>query len=62
MQTIIVNYGMGNLGSVLTAVRNLGRQAEITKDPRDLERADKVILPGVGSFNDAMQELKSEGG
>ena len=61
MQTIIVNYGMGNLGSVLTAIRNLGRQAEITKDPSDLEKADKVILPGVGSFNDAMQELRSKG-
>ena len=34
----------GEFGSVLTAVRNLGRQAEITRDPRDLERADKVIL------------------
>ena len=57
MKTIIVDYGMGNLRSVQKAVESLGYTAEISADPHALDGADKVILPGVGEFGTAMQEL-----
>ena len=59
MKVQIIDYGMGNLGSVKTAVGLLGFNADITSIPNSIESADKIILPGVGSFNDAMSELRS---
>ncbi len=53
----IIDYDAGNLGSVEKAVRHLGKEAEITRDPKILLEADHVILPGVGSFADAMEKL-----
>ncbi len=46
----IVDYGAGNLASVVKAVRHLGRECRVTAEACDLERADKVIIPGVGNF------------
>ena len=60
MKLGVINYGMGNLGSVITAVKNLGFQAEICVSPLDLKGIDKIILPGVGSFFDAMKELEQK--
>ena len=60
MKLGVINYGMGNLGSVMTAVKNLGFQAEICVSPLDLNGVDKIILPGVGSFFDAMKELEQK--
>jgi len=57
MKTIIVDYGMGNLRSVQKAIETVGFTAEISADPHALDFADKVILPGVGEFGTAMQEL-----
>lgn len=54
----IVDYGMGNLASVEKAVRFLGGRARVTSDPQQVVKADAVILPGVGAFGPAMQELK----
>lgn len=54
----IVDYGMGNLRSVQKAFEHLGVAAEFTTNPRDLASADRVILPGVGAFRDAIAELK----
>ena len=54
----IVDYGMGNLRSVQKAFEALGVEAAITTDPRDLATADRVVLPGVGAFRDAIAELK----
>ncbi|MDP6117800.1 MAG: imidazole glycerol phosphate synthase subunit HisH [Planctomycetota bacterium] len=53
----ITDYGMGNLRSVQKALESLGAKAEITSDPQRIADADKVILPGVGAFEDAMDEL-----
>ena len=53
----ITDYGMGNLRSVQKALESLGAKAEITSDPQGIADADKVILPGVGAFEDAMDEL-----
>lgn len=55
---VIIDYQMGNLRSVQKAVERAGQEAKITGDPRVVERAEKVILPGVGAFGDAMAELK----
>lgn len=55
----IVDYGMGNLGSVAKALAFIGCPSEITSDPAVLSRADRVILPGVGAMEYAMHQLRS---
>ena len=55
---VVVDYGMGNLRSVSKALEHLGAAARVTSDPTDVERADKLILPGVGAFGAAIQELE----
>lgn len=57
MDVAIVDYGMGNVYSVASAVRFLGGRPELTADPSRIERADRVILPGVGSFARAMERI-----
>ncbi|WP_281890780.1 imidazole glycerol phosphate synthase subunit HisH [Paenibacillus sp. YYML68] len=54
----IIDYGMGNLHSVRSAVERLGYEAIITSDERELIEADGAILPGVGAFGDAMEHLR----
>lgn len=54
----IIDYDAGNLKSVEKALLALGQECEITRDFKKIEAADKVILPGVGSFGDAMAQLK----
>jgi glutamine amidotransferase len=54
----IVDYGMGNLRSVQKAFLKVGHEAAISDDPAVLRQADKLVLPGVGAFGDAMDELK----
>ena len=58
MSIAIVDYQMGNVRSVQKAFENVGQEAVITSDPRDLLVADKVVLPGVGAFRDAIAELR----
>ena len=57
----IVDYGMGNQHSVLNALRYLGVEAAVTADPDKVCRADRVILPGVGAFGAAMENLNRSG-
>ena len=57
----IVDYGMGNKHSVLNALRYLGVAAEVTADPDKIRLADRVILPGVGAFGAAMENLNRSG-
>lgn len=52
---------MGNLQSVINALDYLGIESEIVSDPKKIESASKIILPGVGSFNQAMQNIKLMG-
>ena len=54
----LIDYGMGNLQSVIGAVEHLGASLEIAKDPKTIEMADTLILPGVGSFIKLWQHLK----
>lgn len=57
----IIDYDAGNLRSVEKALQSLGEEPVITRDPATLLAADKVILPGVGSFGDAMGRLHQYG-
>ncbi len=57
----IVDYGMGNLRSVQKAFERVGYAAEITADAQQLAEAAKVVLPGVGAFEDAIAELRRLG-
>ncbi len=57
----IIDYDAGNLKSVQKALAFLGEEGVITRDPRKILSADKVILPGVGAFGDAMENLKRLG-
>ena len=55
----IIDYDAGNLRSVEKALQFLGHETSVTRDRDKILSADKVILPGVGSFGDAMDKLKS---
>lgn len=61
MSIAIIDYGMGNLKSVKKAFIALDLEAEITSDPEALLKADKVVLPGVGAFRDAIATLNESG-
>ena len=57
----IIDYDAGNIKSVEKALQYLGQETVVSRDPQVLLKADKVILPGVGSFGDAMENLKKYG-
>ncbi len=61
MKAAIIDYGAGNIRSVENALHTLGVCAQTTSDPAVIAGADHVILPGVGSFGDAMQHLRERG-
>jgi len=57
----IVDYGVGNLFSLLSSLKALGLEAEVTADAEKLRAADRIILPGVGAFGDAKAKLDATG-
>ena len=57
----IVDYGVGNLFSLKSSLAAIGAEAVVTKDEAVLRSADKIILPGVGAFEDAMNKLRASG-
>ena len=57
----IVDYGVGNLFSLVSSLRSLGLAAEVTGDTGRLRAADQIILPGVGAFGDARRKLDDTG-
>ncbi len=61
MPVVIADYGMGNLASVYNALNFLGANVKISESPSDIEKADKLVLPGVGAFKDAILGLKKRG-
>jgi glutamine amidotransferase len=58
---IIVDYGAGNSGSIFNMLKKAGASSEITGDAARLAQATKIILPGVGSFDSAMEKLNGSG-
>ena len=57
----IIDYGSGNLRSVQKALERIGVEAVISDDPQRVSEAERVVLPGVGAFDDAMRELRARG-
>ena len=57
----IVDYGMGNLGSILNTFKKIGIETAIHSDLHEIKKAKKIILPGVGAFDAAMQRLNDSG-
>lgn len=57
----IIDYGVGNLFSLQSSFAAIGQEAVVTSDIEEIRRADRVILPGVGAFQDAAEKLRSSG-
>jgi glutamine amidotransferase len=57
MTVSIVDYGVGNLGSIINMLRYLGVASEVVSTPEDVDKAERLILPGVGSYDRAVQRL-----
>ena len=59
--TAIIDYGVGNLFSLVSSFHKIGEDAIITNDPAEIARADRILLPGVGAFCDAAEKLRCSG-
>lgn len=57
----IIDYGVGNLFSLKSSLEAIGQQVQVTGDPAQIQAADKLILPGVGAFEDAARKLRESG-
>ena len=57
----IIDYGVGNLFSLASSLKSLGLETAVTRDPAVIRAADRIILPGVGAFADAMAKLEATG-
>lgn len=57
----IIDYGVGNLFSLRSSLNFIGYEGVVTSDPAEIKRADKLILPGVGAFGDAIKKLNESG-
>jgi glutamine amidotransferase len=57
----IVDYGVGNIGSLLNMARRIGQEAELSADPERIASAERLLLPGVGAFDTATDKLRSGG-
>ncbi len=61
MKIVIINYGAGNIQSIIFAIERLGLQAVLSNNPEEIKAADKVIFPGVGEASSAMKMLVESG-
>jgi len=61
LNIVIVNYGMGNLNSIKNMFRRIGYDSVITGSINQIKEANKIVLPGVGSFDNAMDKLDGLG-
>lgn len=61
MTVLVVDYGVGNLHSVSRALENLGCNVNMSADPKSIQEAERIVLPGVGSFAEAMARLHEQG-
>jgi glutamine amidotransferase len=58
---VVIDYGMGNLGSIANMIKKVGYKCIITSDLEEIKKATKLILPGVGSFDNGMKNLEKLG-
>lgn len=61
MTVLIINYGMGNLGSARRSFEECGAQVLISEEPADVKNAERIVIPGVGAFAEAMRRLQQRG-
>ena len=61
MKIVIINYGAGNIQSIMFAIERLGYTAVLSSNPDEIKVADKIIFPGVGEASSAMKKLKESG-
>ncbi|BDU26411.1 imidazole glycerol phosphate synthase subunit HisH [Flavobacterium sp. GSB-24] len=61
MKIVIINYGAGNIQSIMFAIERLGFKAVLSNNPNEIKSADKVIFPGVGEASSAMFKLRESG-
>jgi glutamine amidotransferase len=57
----IVDYGLGNLGSMANMMKKIGAPARVSSDPADILSAEKLVLPGIGAFDQGIQSLRDRG-
>ncbi|MCQ2546331.1 MAG: imidazole glycerol phosphate synthase subunit HisH [Clostridia bacterium] len=57
----IIDYGVGNLFSLQSSLKYIGQEAAVTADPETIRSADRIILPGVGAYEDAARKLRESG-
>ena len=57
----IIDYGIGNLFSVVSSFKYIGAEAVVTSDPKAIKNADRILLPGVGAFEDAAKKIRETG-
>jgi glutamine amidotransferase len=58
---VVIDYGVGNLGSVINMLKRVGATCKVSSSPSEIMAANKIILPGVGAFDHGMQKLKESG-
>ena len=58
---VIIDYGLGNVFSVMSTIKQIGHSPELSSDPKKIMNADRVILPGVGAYGRASEKLKIDG-
>lgn len=61
MKIVIIDYGLGNLGSIRNMLKKIGAEGTISSNVSDIERAEKLILPGLGNFDQGMRNLEALG-
>ena len=61
MRIAIIDYGVGNLASIKNMLKKAGFESSLISDPESLEKADKIILPGIGAFDHCMQKFDASG-
>ena len=59
--TVIIDYGVGNLFSLVSSLKKIGEEAIVSSDKDIISQADRIILPGVGAFGDAIAKLNGSG-
>ena len=55
---VVIDYGAGNIGSIINMCQRLGVKVIASSDPKEIQNAKKLVLPGVGSFDLGMRKLK----
>ena len=61
MKIVIIDYGLGNVGSIRNMLKKIGAEGTMSSNVSDIEGAEKLILPGVGNFDQGMRNLEALG-